>query len=361
MSLPGNKPAEVVALCRYGDRGASSRVRMLQYVPHLARLGVAVRVLPLLSNAYVESLYQGRFPDVFDVARSYGRRIVNLLQDTKDAVFWVEKELLPWAPFMWEQVFLRRSRRLVVDCDDAMWLRYQGHANPLLRGLLRKKIERVFGCADAVTAGNRWISDHARAAGARDVRLLPSVVDLERYSARSLERAGTPCRIGWIGSPATVHYLRALGPVLRQVAARRPIQVICVGGGPLQLDGVAVESRAWSEATEAAEIRRFDIGVMPLSDGEWERGKCGYKLIQYMACGIPVVGSRVGANREIVAEGQDGTLAGTDAEWLTALDGLMQDANQYQMLGAAGRSKVEQSYSVQARLEELAAVLRVPG
>lgn len=352
--------SHIVALCRYDTLGASSRVRMWQFVPHLARQGVQVRVLPLLSNAYVESLYRGKCPDVFDVARSYGRRMVNLLQEEKDAVLWVEKELLPWMPFLLEQPFLRRHR-LVVDCDDAVWLRYRDHRNPLWRALLRRKIDQVFARADVVTAGNRWIADYARAAGAREVRNLPSVVDLDRYSARKPGDANTPCRIGWIGSPATVHYLKALGPVLRELAARRPLQLICIGGGPLQLDGVAVESRPWSESMEAEEIRRFDIGVMPLSDGDWEKGKCGYKLIQYMACGVPVVGSRVGANCDIVAEGQDGLLAGTDAEWRAALEGLMQDISLCQRLGAAGRRKIEQGYSVPSRLDELAAVLRAPG
>lgn len=348
---------QVLALARYGRLGASSRVRMLQYVPHLARLDVAVRVLPLLSNAYVESLYRGKFPDVFDVARSYRRRIMNLLRDATDAVLWVEKEMLPWVPFLLEQPLLRR-RRLVLDCDDAVWLRYQRHANPLWRGLLGKKIEQLFARADVVTAGNRWIAEHARAAGARDVRWLPSVVDLDRYALRSGQRADGPPRIGWIGSPATVHYLRVLGPVLQVLASRRDFELVCVGGGMFPLPGVQVEFRPWSADTEAEEVRRFDIGVMPLTDGEWERGKCGYKLIQYMACGVPVVGSRVGANPRIVTDGVDGLLAGGNAEWIAVLEFLLADPDRAAALGAAGRTTVEGQFSVQSRRAEVAAALR---
>ncbi len=347
----------VLALTRYDALGASSRVRMLQYVPHLARLGVTVRVLPLLSNAYVESLYSGKCPDVFDVARSYARRISQLSGDARDAVVWVEKELLPWVPFLLEQPLLHR-RRLVLDCDDAVWLRYQRHANPLWRGLLGNKIDRLFARADVVTAGNHWIGEHARAAGARDVRWLPSVVDLDRYAKRGGLRADGPPRIGWIGSPATVHYLRVLGPVLQVLASRLDFELVCIGGGMFPLPGVQVEFRPWSGDNEAEEIRRFDIGIMPLTDGEWEWGKCGFKLIQYMACGVPVVGSRVGANPRIVTDGVDGVLAGGNAEWIAVLESLLADPHRAATLGAAGRTTVERQFSVQSRCAEVAAALR---
>jgi len=351
------KETTILALTRYDSLGASSRVRMLQYVPHVARLGMAVQVLPLLSNAYVESLYRGKSPDVIDVARSYARRVLNLLRGSTHGVLWVEKELLPWVPFLVEQRCLR-GRRLVVDCDDAVWLRYRNLANPLWRRLLGGKIDGMFARADAVSAGNAWIANHARAAGARDVRLLPSAVDLDRYAVRGGRRPAGPPRIGWIGSPATVHYLRTLGPVLQLLASRHEFELVCVGGGMFPLPGVQADFRPWSEDTEAGEIAQFDIGIMPLTDGEWERGKCGYKLIQYMACGVPVVGSRVGANPDIVTDGVDGLLAGGNAEWITVLESLLADPDRAATLGAAGRTTVERKYSVQARCAEVAAALR---
>ncbi|MBI1731282.1 MAG: glycosyltransferase family 4 protein [Gammaproteobacteria bacterium] len=350
--------ARVLALSRYDSMGASSRVRMLQYLPHLERLGLRVQACPLLSNAYVAALYSGRRPDPFDLIRSYAGRLCELLCAARAVVLWVEKELLPWLPFGVERLFHRRGRRLVVDCDDAVWLRYRKDAPAPLRALLRDKMERIFAGADVVAAGNSWIREHARAAGARDARLLPSVVDLDCHTLRAPRPRGNPCRIGWIGSPATVHYLCSLGPVLRRLAAQHAIEVVCVGGGSLRLDGVAVTSRAWNVETEVEAIKDFDIGVMPLADGEWERGKCGYKLIQYMACGVPAVGSRVGANREIVADGEDGLLAGDDAEWYLALHSLITDASLPGRLADAGRRKVERSYSVQARVADLAALLR---
>jgi glycosyltransferase involved in cell wall biosynthesis len=330
---------------------------MLQYLPHLARRGFRVEALPLLPDAYVEDLYAGRPVNRRAVARAYLHRARALLDRHDDAVLWIEKELFPWLPAFVEAPFLKRGRRIVVDCDDAVWLRYRDLRNGSARALLGRKIEHGFARAHVVMAGNRWIADHARAAGAADVRVLPSVVDPDRYAPRAGPREAGPWRIGWIGSPATVHYLRALGTVLQALAARQTFELVCVGGGMVPLQGVRTEARAWDADTEAAEIGRFDIGVMPLADGEWERGKCGYKIIQYMACGVPVVASRVGANVDIVRDGEDGLLAGGNAEWVAALERLLQDPALAARLGAAGRRKVEASYSVQARCDELAAAL----
>lgn len=358
MTVAAASSARVLALCRYAEAGASSRVRMYQYIPHLERLGISVVPLPLLPDTYVDDLYAGRSVNVLAVARAYLQRVRSLLQQDRNAVLWVEKELFPWLPARVDSWFLARGRRVVIDCDDAVWLRYQSLNNGAARALLGGKFGRLFGAAHCITAGNRAIGEFARHAGAADVRVIPSVVDRDRYAVRTAPREPGPLRIGWIGTPSTVHYLRTLGPVLKVVAERQPFQLVCVGGGMLPLPGLEVDSRPWILAGEADAIRRFDIGVMPLTDGEWERGKCGYKLIQYMACGVPVVGSRVGANMDIVSEGVDGLLAGGNAEWIAALESLLTNPELAARLGAAGRHRVEREFSVQSRCAELAAALR---
>lgn len=118
------------------------------------------------------------------------------------------------------------------------------------------------------------------------------------------------------------------------------------------------ENRVWSEMNEVSDIQAFDVGIMPLADTPWEQGKCGYKLIQYMACGIPVVASAIGANREIVSHGVDGFLATTHAEWSGYLKQLLENPDLRREMGLRGREKVERKYSVQARLPELIRILR---
>jgi glycosyltransferase involved in cell wall biosynthesis len=167
--------------------------------------------------------------------------------------------------------------------------------------------------------------------------------------------------IGWIGSPATQKYLLDIRHALAQVCAEHNARLLLIGANAQMVDalaGIPVERVEWSEDTEAATIARMDIGIMPLIDGPWERGKCGYKLIQYMASGLPVVASPVGVNVDIVRQGENGYLAADDAAWADALQRLVKDASLRQRMGSAGREQVEREYSLAAQAPRLAAVLR---
>jgi glycosyltransferase involved in cell wall biosynthesis len=347
----------ILALSRYDTLGASSRVRMFQYIPHLRARGLTVQAAPLLSNRYVESLYRGRRPALAGLAADYARRLVELLSGNRRRTLWVEKELLPWLPFPLERLLYCRGGRLVVDYDDAVWLQYAASSQAPVRALLGHKIERVMRRADVVAAGNAWLADHARAAGARRIELLPSVVDADHFPHARGHAPADTFTIGWIGSPSTAHYLRQAAAPLAALAARRRLRLLCIGIGKMELPGVNVQCLPWSEALEAADIARFDAGIMPLADGPWERGKCGYKLIQYMACGVPAVASAVGANLEIIEDGFNGLLVRDAADWERVLERLMDDAGLRDALGAAGRRCVLERYSVQAQLDHLISIL----
>lgn len=348
---------DILALSRYDTLGASSRVRLLQYLPHLRARGLKVQAAPLLSNCYVESLYRGQRPSPAGLAADYARRLSELLSGNRRRTLWVEKELLPWLPFALERLLYRRGGRLVVDFDDAVWLQYSASSHAPMRVLLGHKVERIMARADVVSAGNTWLADHARAAGARSVVLLPSVVDADRYPAAPDRAPSDPFTLGWIGSPSTVHYLRQAAAPLAALAARRRVRLLCIGVEKLDMPGIAVECLPWSQDTEAANIARFDAGIMPLAEGPWERGKCGYKLIQYLACGVPAVTSAVGANLEIIEDGVNGLLVRDAADWAPVLERLMDDGGLRTALSAAGRRCVLERYSIQAQLDRLISIL----
>jgi glycosyltransferase involved in cell wall biosynthesis len=221
--------------------------------------------------------------------------------------------------------------------------------------LLGEKIDAVMRRADLVIVGNKYLGDRARQAGARRVELLPTVVDVFKYSVApsvSVE----PITIGWIGSPSTARHLHHISPVLREMVESCGARIVAVGANIEQLSGLPVQVKSWSEHGEVADIQQFDIGIMPLPDEPFERGKCGYKLIQYMACGKPVVASPVGVNNVIVREGVEGFLPKTISQWGAALRNLCDDPSLRKRLGAAGRKRVEAEYSLQVaapRLEEL--------
>jgi glycosyltransferase involved in cell wall biosynthesis len=347
-------------LTRYGHLGASSRQRCFLYVDALAAAGVESRVCPFLDDDYVRSLYSGSATSVVAVLRAYASRLFALLRIRRYDLIWLEKEALPWLPAWLELSFMKAvGAKIVVDYDDPLFHAYDQHRNWLLRKLLGSKIDRIMASADLVCVGNAYIGQRAKAVGARNVAELPTVVDLRRYPVRRSEPSAEekPFTLGWIGSPVTSSYLDLLRPALAELESRLQFRIVLIGAAAGALAGFPVEQVTWSAETEAAALARCDVGVMPLPDRPWERGKCGYKLIQYMASSLPVVASPVGVNREIVVPGETGFLAAHDTDWVSSLLRLAQEPWLRQRMGAAGRRRVEEYYSLEVRGPELIELL----
>ena len=341
----------VLALTRYARMGASSRMRTYQYVPMLSALGIQVTVSPLLSDRYLECLYVQRRANWYEVLRNYLTRALWLLRARKFDLLWIEKELFPNLPAWFEQALHIMEIRYVVDYDDAIFHNYDLEPHSVKR-FLAGKIDTVMRESTMVICGNRYLAERARAAGAYRVEIIPTVIDLERYGVKS-PKSRECIVVGWIGSPSTVKYLQVVAPVLGVLTAEFSLQLRVVGA-QFSHAGLDVECRPWSDESEVDEIQDFDIGIMPLIDSPWERGKCGYKLIQYMACGIPVVASPVGANREIVGHGINGYLASSFDEWACALRTLILSSETRQIMGAQGRANVEKAYCLQVTAPRMA-------
>ena len=188
----------------------------------------------------------------------------------------------------------------IYDFDDAFFLKYRHKRFRRVSFLLKDKFEPVISRAAAVLAGNHYLADYANQLNPATT-CLPTVVDTDRYVRLSGERDDI-FTVGWIGSPSTSVYLSALALPLAQLGREGPVRFVVVGGRCEAIDGVEVVNLPWEEATEVSLINTFDVGVMPLFDDEWARGKCALKLIQYMACGVPAVASPVGANLDVINE-----------------------------------------------------------
>ncbi len=348
----------VLLLSRYGRKGASSRMRHEQFLPRLAAGGVAVTTAPFFSDAYLDALYAGRRWPLPKVAGCYARRAAALLSACRHDLLWIEKETLPWLPFAAERALLALAPRYVVDFDDAWFHHYDQHRHPLIRRLLGAKLDRLMRGAALVTVGNGYLAERAERAGARKVEILPTVVDLSRYSTMpSPERPG-PLRVGWIGSPTTARYLDQLAEPLARLIAEGVIRLVLIGGGEQALPGLDAERVSWSEDGEVAVLNSLDAGIMPLRDSMWERGKCGYKLIQYMACAKPTIASPIGVNTDIVEDGVTGLLADHSADWEVAMRRLAAAPDLRRRMGEAGRAKVERSYSLHGVAPRLIELLR---
>jgi glycosyltransferase involved in cell wall biosynthesis len=351
----------VLLLSRYGRKGASSRLRHEQFIPALAEAGIEVVGAPFLPDDYLTALYDGRSWPVRRLAGRYVERLSRLADARRADLIWLEKEAFPWLPFAAERLFLSAGPPLVVDYDDAWRLRYRNHRLSPVRCLLGNKLDRVMAAAAAVVVGNRVLADQAQAAGARRVEIFPTVVDAARYPVRFVDGPtmdGGPPVAGWIGTPATAGYLRAVAAPLNRLTAEGRLRVRVVGATAASLPELTAEFLPWSEAAETELVAGFDIGLMPLPDTPWEQGKCAYKLIQCMACAKPVIASPVGANCEVIDDGVDGRLASDTAQWAQALESLAADAGLRRRMGEAGRAKVEARYSLSVTAPRMVALLR---
>lgn len=337
----------LVVLSRYSRMGASSRMRTMIQAPYLRAAGLEPDYLSLFEDADLLRLYQGgrAWPDAL---RALGRRVGHLRAARGADLIWIEKEALPWLPWLIEAALLPKDVPLAVDYDDAVFHRYDLHRLLPVRMMLGRKLDHLMARAALVTAGNGYLAERARQAGAARVEIVPTVVDLDAYPLRPAGAARGAARIGWIGSPSTWReYMQPRLPLMLDVAARWGARISIIGAGGAAAVHPLIESHDWSEESEAARIREMDVGIMPLTDTPWARGKCGYKLIQYMACGVPVVASDVGVNGAIVDHGVNGFLVRSDAEWRQALDMLLADPALRARMGQAGRRRIESDYSLQ--------------
>lgn len=346
---------KVLLLTKYDRLGASSRLRSYQYLPFLQDAGICVDAVPLLSSQYLSGLYSGN-RNVRPVITGYLNRIRALVSRANYDLLWIEKEALPWIPAVFERLLVRRVP-LLLDYDDAIFHNYDHHSNSIVRTLLKKKIADLMCRADTVTVGSDYLREYAVRNGVSRVEKIPTVVDLSRYKINSTRTNDGPLRVGWIGTPANSSYLLPLLPLLRELVSRRVITVVAVGAPPLAAFAGIVETRPWCEQNEAQELQNMDIGIMPLPDQPFERGKCGYKLIQYMAAGKPVIASPIGENNLIVDHGGTGFLATTPTEWQDALFALCESKSLRSSFGERGRKLVESRYCLDVAAPKLASII----
>jgi glycosyltransferase involved in cell wall biosynthesis len=343
---------------RYGPLGASSRLRLAQYRPFLEQAGFTTTWRAFLSDAYVRALYD-KTSRLASIARAYLMACGAGLAARQHDLLWIEKEYLPWLPYWLERRAIG-STPYILDFDDAWSLRYEQAGSRLIRWLFSQKFPLLVRHAALTITANETLYEWAKQAGAQNLLLLPTVVDLNHY--HPVPEPAQKFTIGWIGTPLTATYLDTIADELRQLATEAPLQLLIIGAPDKQIEGVDCVHETWSEAAEARLIGQCHAGIMPLPDDDWARGKSGYKIIQYMAMGRPAVASAIGANRQIILEGKTGFLAETKQDWLNALRRLRDDAGLRAKMGAVARQRVEQEFCLQVTapvlIEAIGKILR---
>jgi len=353
----------VLALSPIPEEGAGCRFRIAQFIPSLERAGIHVTLRSLFTPEFFRLVYRRghRLRKAVTFANLAVRRLDSLRDVSQfDAVF-IYREIFPIGPAFVERLLTLPGRPPVVfDFDDAIFLPSVSDANRFIGALKQPgKVKTIIRLADHVIAGNDYLAAYAQRYN-RAVTTIPTCVDTDRFIPRAAAApSGGPPIIGWIGSPTTAIYVSDLAPVLQRVAATdRFVLRISGAGTPIEMPGVQIENVRWSLDDEVRLFNTCDIGVYPLADNEWSRGKCGFKAIQFMACGVPVVASAVGVNREIIQDGVNGFLASNEGEWNEKIRRLLGDAELRRRIAAAGRETIERSYSLRVHAPALASTMR---
>lgn len=341
---------KMLSLAKYPRSGPSSRYRLYQFIPFLESAGIAVDVHTLHDERYLERRFRGEPVATPYLAARAVSRLVALAGVKHYHLLFVQKEIFPHAPALAEALLQRMGVKIVLDIDDAIFLPYRGTR-------LEHKVDHAIARSHLVLAGNHYLADYARSHNPNVVHF-PTVVDTGRFAPAAKERRDPPRPVvGWIGSPATSDYLRAVMPALEAAAREVDFTLLVIGDESVASDGLAVETRAWREDSEVDDLRAMDVGIMPLGDDEWSEGKCALKLLQYMSTGLATVSTPTRAVREIVDSGENGMLAATAAQWTARVVELVRDATRRRVMGEKARAWVEGHYNLASYGPRLASYL----
>jgi glycosyltransferase involved in cell wall biosynthesis len=340
------RTSRVCALVPYPRSSApSQRFRIEQWMEPLRSQGIEVDIVPFASERAMTVLHhEGHAAaKVATLVAALARRVASVAALGRYDAVVVHRTAALFGPAALERLIALR-RPMIFDFDDAIFLLHTTSANRRFGWLkFSSKTATICRLSRHVVVGNTYLAEYARRYNPA-VTIVPSSVDTDRYLPRE-RRSGGPLVIGWMGSATSQTHVELFAAVLEQLAARRRVEIRIISDRAPSLPGVPVVWRPWRQATEIAELQDFDIGIMPMPDDPWARGKCAMKALLYMAVGVPTVCSPVGANREVISHGENGLLAGSKEEWLAAIEALVDDPALRARLGAEGRATVEARYS----------------
>ncbi len=317
-------------------KGYEGRFRVKEFIPFFERNGVDVTLLKVPAGLFARLGIFRRLAE-FDVVIVQRKLLTSL-----------------------DLFFVRRhARRIVFDFDDAIMYRSSRHKNQASWQRMRR-FAHMMKTADAVTAGNSYLADQAARYTSRDrIFIVPTIVDVDEYGVKDYSETSTDFVVGWIGSAANLPYLEAIAPAVAKAAGRiKNLKLKIVCNRFFDVDGVDVIKKPWRPQDVSEDLMSFDVGVMPISDDPFARGKCGLKVVQYLAAGVPALVSPVGINRDLVTPGQTGLWAESIDEWAEQLEKLAANRELCRKMGLAGRRLVEENFSLQTTAPRYLDILR---
>ncbi|MEK6303083.1 MAG: glycosyltransferase family 4 protein [Acidobacteriota bacterium] len=341
-------PIKVLALVPYPlGQTPSQRYRIEQWQPYLEREGISLDLSPFATEGLMRVLYRpGHLASkAWALAAASTRRSLQLTQLGRYDAVLIHRAACLAGPAVLERAIALSGKPVIFDFDDAIYLLHTTSANEPFGWLkFAGKTASICRASTHVVVGNSYLADYARQYNPH-VTIIPSSVDTERYCPRGKQPSKKLVVVGWMGSSTSQTHLEGFAPVMRELFTRPGVELRVISDREPVLPGVPFVWRPWSPASEVEELAQFDIGIMPMPDDLWTRGKCAMKALLYMSMGVPVICSPVGTNREVIVHGGNGLLAATPEEWVASLDTLVANPAERERLGAAGRQTVEERYS----------------
>jgi glycosyltransferase involved in cell wall biosynthesis len=344
-----SSPISVAALVPYPENTTpSQRFRIEQWIPRLRQQGIRVDLLPFADDRTVRLLHRpgAAVAKAAALGNGFIRRLPDIVRVKRYDAVLIHRALCLAGPAILERIITWLGTPVIFDFDDAIWALHTTEANRR-SGWLKfpGKTAAICRLSDHVVVGNSYLAEYA-SRYSKHVTIIPTSVDTNCYQPLPKPAPNGHVVVGWTGSSTSQTHLEAFAPQLRDLMDRSGVKFRVISDREPLLPGIDFVWRPWTADNEVEELRALDIGIMPMPDDQWSRGKCALKALQYMAMGIPAVCSSVGTNREVIHHGENGLLATTPEEWRASLHALVDDPSLRVRLGTAGRKTIEADYSM---------------
>lgn len=342
------------------DTSPGQRFRIEQWEPLLKKEGVEISYSPFETEELRGVLYNAghTWQKMRAVLKNMNRRRAELNSLNDFDLVYVFREAALFGPPWFERKIARSNAPMIFDFDDAVFVAYKSPSNGYLSYLkFPGKTGEICRLSTHVIAGNQYLADYAGKFN-KNVTIVPTTIDTEKYRKVEKKSQFDTFTIGWSGSYSTVQHLDTIRDVFRQLAKNEKFRLRVIGTPNYELSGVDVEAMPWKSDSEVEDLEAIDIGVMPLPDDQWSKGKCGLKALQYMALGIPTICSPVGVNSTIIQDGENGFIADGKDEWIEKLKMLLHSFELRKKLGDAGRETVEKDYSAESQAPRVLEIFR---
>jgi glycosyltransferase involved in cell wall biosynthesis len=355
-----SKYKSIIFFTRYDKQSASVRYRYIQYFNDLKKNDINVELSYLFDKNFFKKKILLNKINFFLILISYIKRFFKIISINKKTIIIIHLELFPYLPSIGETLLSFKKNRVIIDLDDAIFHQYRDLNNKFLKFFLSDKFKKIFNLKNIIIfSGNKYNKKEVLKMNPNiKTEIFPTVVNINDYTKRTKTNKNKDFTIVWIGSPSTSIYLKVIFKALKILNQEYEIRLRFIGSGHIELEGLQFESYMWNEQTEIELISECHVGIMPLRNDDWSMGKCGFKLIQYMACKIPSVASPVGVNQEIIEHGINGFLAKKNSDWIQYILKLKNNQQLYKKFSESAFNKISKNYSFESQRKRFISTIK---